>query len=415
MAGPLEGVRILDLTSNFMGPYASLLLADMGADVCKIESREGDTTRNIGPSRHPGMGPIFLHLNRNKRSLVLDLKHPDGIGALRHMVEQADVLLYSMRPHTMAKLGIAYEDVRRLNPRIIYCGAFGFGQNGPYAARPAYDDLIQAAVGMPVLQSRKSGPPDYVATAIADRVVGMATSNAVAMALYRREKSGVGQQVFVPMLETFAHFVLGDHLYGHTFVPPLGDWGYARMMNPDRRPYRTRDGYIGVNVYADHHWRRFFVLSGHAEMADDPRFSTIGARTEHIAYLYAFLAEVFEAKTTAEWVELLSEADIPVIEMNTPQTLLDDPHMKAVGFFAEQEHPSEGLIRTIGIPQQWSESTPAMRYPAPRLGEQTAQLLAEYGYGADEIDAMIRSGGAWTPSTQPVDSQGQSRENNHVA
>jgi crotonobetainyl-CoA:carnitine CoA-transferase CaiB-like acyl-CoA transferase len=397
MAGPLEGVRILDLTSNFMGPYASLLLADMGADVCKIESREGDTTRNIGPSRHPGMGPIFLHLNRNKRSVVLDLKHPDGIGALRRMAASADVLLYSMRPHTMAKLGIAYEDVQRLNPHIIYCGAFGFGQNGPYAARPAYDDLIQAAVGMPVLQSRKSGPPDYVATAIADRVVGMATSNAVAMALYRREKSGVGQQVFVPMLETFAHFVLGDHLYGHTFVPPLGDWGYARMMNPDRRPYRTRDGYIGVNVYADHHWRRFFVLSGHAEMADDPRFATIAGRTEHIAHLYAFLAQVFETKTTAEWVALLSEADIPVIEMNTPATLLDDPHMQAVGFFAEQEHPSEGTIRTLGIPQQWSESAPELRYPAPRLGEQTAQLLAEYGFGRDEIDAMIRSGGAWTP------------------
>ncbi|MFD1559505.1 CaiB/BaiF CoA transferase family protein [Paraburkholderia silviterrae] len=399
MAGPLEGVRILDLTSNFMGPYAALLLADMGADVCKIESREGDTTRNIGPSRHPGMGPIFLHLNRNKRSLVLDLKHPDGIGALRRMAASADVLLYSLRPHTMAKLGIAYEDVQRLNPRIIYCGAFGFGQNGPYASRPAYDDLIQAAVGMPVLQSRKSGPPDYVATAIADRVVGMATSNAVAMALYRREKSGVGQQVSVPMLETFAHFVLGDHLYGHTFVPPLGDWGYARMMNPDRRPYRTRDGYIGVNVYADHHWRRFFVLSGHPEMTDDPRFATIGARTEHIAYLYAFLVQVFETKTSAQWVALLSEADIPVIEMNTPETLLNDPHMKAVGFFAEQEHPSEGTIRTLGIPQQWSESAPELRYPAPRLGEQTAQLLAEYGFGRDEIDAMIDSGGAWTPGS----------------
>jgi crotonobetainyl-CoA:carnitine CoA-transferase CaiB-like acyl-CoA transferase len=410
MAGPLEGVRILDLTSNFMGPYASLLLADMGADVCKIESREGDTTRNIGPSRHPGMGPIFLHLNRNKRSIVLDLKHPEGIGALRQMVQQADVLLYSMRPHTMTKLGIAYEHVRELNPRIIYCGAFGFGQNGPYATRPAYDDLIQAAVGMPVLQSRKSGPPDYVATAVADRVVGMATSNAVAMALYRREKSGVGQQVFVPMLETFAHFVLGDHLYGHTFVPPIGDWGYARMMNPDRRPYRTLDGYIGVNVYADHHWKRFFVLSGHAEMADDPRFATIAGRTENIAYLYGFLAKVFETRTSAQWVELLGEADIPVIEMNTPETLIDDPHMKAVGFFGEEAHPSEGVIRTLGIAQQWSESAPELRYPAPRLGEQTAQLLAEYGYSSDQIASMLRSGGAWTP-----DFAVDSRENNHVA
>ncbi|AOR73250.1 acetyl-CoA acetyltransferase [Burkholderia stabilis] len=406
MAGPLDGVRILDLTSNFMGPYASLLLADMGADVCKIESRDGDTTRNIGPSRHPGMGPIFLHLNRNKRSIVLDLKHPDGIAALRRMAESADVLLYSMRPHTMAKLGIAYEDVRRLNPRIIYCGAFGFGQNGPYAARPAYDDLIQAAVGMPVLQSRKKGPPTYVATAVADRVVGMATSNAVAMALYRREKTGVGQQVFVPMLETFAHFVLGDHLYGHTFVPPLGDWGYARMMNPDRRPYRTLDGYIGVNVYADHHWHRFFVLSGHPEMAEDPRFNNIGGRTEHIAHLYAFLARVFETRTTAEWIQTLTEADIPVIEMHTPETLLDDPHMKAVDFFAEQDHPSEGRIRTLGVPQQWSESAPALRHPAPRLGEHSVALLAEYGFGPEEIDRMLRSGGVYAPD---ADSSHQSQ------
>ena len=225
----------------------------------------------------------------------------------------------------------------------------------------------------------------------------MATSNAVAMALYRREKTGVGQQVFVPMLETFAHFVLGDHLYGHTFVPPLGDWGYARMMNPDRRPYRTRDGYIGVNVYADHHWQRFFVLSGHPEMADDPRFNNIGGRTEHIAQLYAFLASVFETRTTAEWVNVLTEADIPVIEMNTPETLIDDPHMTAVGFFAEQDHPSEGRIRTLGIPQQWSESAPALRYPAPCLGEHSAALLAEYGFGPEEIDRMLRSGGAYAP------------------
>ena len=394
MTGPLEGVRILDMTSNFMGPYASLLLADMGAEVCKIESPEGDTTRKVGPSRTPGMGAIFLHLNRNKRSLVLDLKKPSGIDALRRMVRSADVLLYSLRPKTMAKLGLSYEDVRQLNPRIIYCGAFGFGQNGPYADRPAYDDLIQAAVGMPVLQSRKSGPPAYVATAIADRVVGMATSNAVAMALYRREKTGVGQSVEVPMFETFTHFVMGDHLYGHTFVPPIGDWGYARMMTPERRPYRTLDGYVGAQVYTDRHWQRFFAISGHAEMASDPRYADIHGRTRHIGELYAFLAQTFETKTTAEWVKLLGEADVPVIEMNTPEQLLEDPHMAAVGFFTEQEHPSEGRIRAIGIAQQWSESSPALRYPAPRLGEHSEQLLTEYGFTTEEVRAMLTSGGA---------------------
>jgi formyl-CoA transferase len=394
MPGPLAGVRVLDLTSNFMGPYASLLLADMGADVCKIEAPEGDTTRGIGPSRHKGMGPIFLHLNRNKRSMVLDLKHPEGVAALKRMLASADVLIYSLRPKTMAKLGLAYEDVRRLNPRAIYCGAFGFGQRGPYAGRPAYDDLIQAAVGMPVLQARKSGPPDYVATAIADRVVGMALSTAVSMALYHREKTGRGQAVQVPMFETFAHFVMGDHLYGHSFVPPLGDWGYARMMSAERRPYRTTDGYVGVQVYNDKHWRRFFEVTGHVEMASDPRYADIAGRTQNIAYLYEFLARTFETRTTAEWVELLTEADIPIIEMNTPETLLDDPHMRAVGFFQEQEHPSEGRIRSIGIAQDWSESAPELRYPAPRLGEHTAELLGEYGMTAQEVQAMLACGAA---------------------
>ncbi len=395
MSGPLSGVRILDLTSNFMGPYASLLLADMGADVCKIESRQGDTTRGVGPARNKGMSVIFLHLNRNKRSLVLDLKTPSGLAALKRMAAQADVLLHSLRPKSMQKLGLAYEEMREINPRIIYCGAFGFGQRGPYADRPAYDDLIQAGSGMAMVQARKSGPPAYVATAIADRVVGMALSNAVSMALYRREKTGRGQSVEVPMLETFSHLVMGDHLYGLTFEPPIGDWGYARMMNADRRPYRTQDGYIGVNVYTDTHWQRFFRLSGHPEMAEDARYADIYARTQHIAELYAFLAQVFETRPTAEWLALLEEADIPVIRMNTPETLLTDPHMQAVGFFGTEEHPSEGTIRTIGIPQDWSESKPELRLPAPRLGEHSAELLAEYGFSPDEVKTLLRDGGAY--------------------
>jgi formyl-CoA transferase len=403
MTGPLHGVRIVDLTSNFMGPYASLLLADMGADVCKVEAPEGDTTRGVGPCRHKGMSAIFLHLNRNKRGMVLDLKHPDGAAALRRMLASADVLLYSLRPKAMARLGLSYEDVREINPRIIYCGAFGFGQRGPYAERPAYDDLIQAAVGMPVLQSRKSGPPAYVATAIADRVVGMATSNAVAMALYRREKSGRGQSVSVPMFETFAHFVMGDHLYGHTFVPSIGDSGYARMMSPERRPYRTLDGHVGVQVYTDRHWQRFFRAIGRPELLSDPRYADIAGRTQNIGELYELLARTFETKTTAQWVELLSTADIPIIEMNTPETLLEDRHMKAIGFFEELDHPSEGRIRNLGIPQEWSESPPAQRCLAPRLGEHTVELLGEYGFSGEEVDAVLRSGGARALDTAPME------------
>lgn len=395
MNGPLTGLRILDLTTNFMGPYASLLLADMGADVCKIESPEGDTTRHVGPCRHKGMSAIFLHLNRNKRSVVLDLKTPEGLAAIKRMAAQADVLLYSLRPHTMAKLGLAYETLRAINPRLVYCGAFGFGQGGPYAARPAYDNLIQAAVGLPMTQARKTGgPPTYVGTAIVDRMVGMATSNAILGALYHRAQTGHGQSVSVPMFETFAHFVMGDHMYGHTFVPPMGDWGFERMVNPQRQPYRTADGHISVEVYTDRHWQRLFSAVGCAEMAQDPRYVNVHARAQHMGELYDFLNRTFETRPSAEWVDLLTQADIPAIQMHTPATLLDDTHMAAVGFFGEQEHPSEGRIRTIGIPQTWSESPAALRYPAPRLGENTVELLREYGLSQAEVDATVRAVGA---------------------
>lgn len=396
MTGPLAKLRILDLTSNFMGPYASLLLADMGADVCKIESPEGDTTRNVGPCRHPGMSAVFLHLNRNKRSIVLDLKHPSGLAALKRMLREADVLLFSLRPQAMARLGLSYEqEVREINPRVIYCGSFGFGQDGPYAARPAYDNLIQAAVGLPMTQARKTGgPPTYVGTAIVDRMVGMATSNAILGALYHRAQTGRGQSVQVPMFETFAHFSMGDHLYGHTFVPPIGDWGYERMTNPDRQPYRTADGYISVEVYTDRHWQRLFAAVGREDMAGDPRYADVHARARHIGELYDFLNALFITLPSDAWVKLLTEADIPAAAMHTPATLLEDEHMQAVNFFGVQEHPSEGTIRTIGIPQQWSDSPAQLRYPAPRLGENTLELLGEYGFSEQEARDVVEAGGA---------------------
>jgi formyl-CoA transferase len=391
MSGPLTGVRVIDMTMNVMGPYASQILGDMGADICKIEPPEGDTLRGIGPARHKGMGPYFLNLNRNKRSLVLDLKTPAARAALARMLRQADVLLYSFRPQAMQRLGVAYEDVAALNPGIVYCGAFGYGQTGPYAALPAYDDLIQAAIGLPVLQGR-DGAPSYVATAIADRVVGMMAASSVGFALYHRAGTGAGQSIEVPMFETMAEFVMGDHLYGATFEPPVTPPEYVRMR--ERRLYRTEDGFIGVLVYNDKHWRRFFALAGRPEMADDPRYASINRRTQHIAFLYDFLAETFAKGTTEEWLRRLGEADIPAMRLTAPGELMADPHMAAVGFFDTVDHPSEGRIRQMAIPQRWSGTQPRIRRHAPRLGEHTAELLGEYGFAAGEIERLLAEGAA---------------------
>jgi crotonobetainyl-CoA:carnitine CoA-transferase CaiB-like acyl-CoA transferase len=390
--GPLNGVRVVDMTMNVMGPYASQILGDMGADICKIEPPEGDALRGIGPARHKGMGPYFLHLNRNKRSLALDMKKPGAREVLLRLLRQADVLLYSFRPKAMERLGASYAEVSAVNPRIIYCGAFGFGQDGPYAERPAYDDLIQAAIGLPVLQARGVDEPTYVATAIADRAVGMAAAGAVGMALYFRERTGRGQAIEVPMFETMAQFVMGDHLYGLTFEPPLGPAGYVRMTDARRRPYRTKDGYIGVLVYNDKQWRRFFALAGRPDLADDPRFGSMGARTQNIGAVYELLTAAFATRTTAEWARLLNEADIPAAPLNTPEGLVEDAHMKAVDFFRLTDHPSEGTIRVMAIPQVWSESRPEIRRHAPRIGEHTAELLAEYGFKEGEIEDLIAAG-----------------------
>ena len=390
MSGPLTGIRVIDMTMNVMGPYASQILGDMGADICKIEPPEGDTLRGVGPARSKGMGPYFLHHNRNKRSLALDLKRPGADAVLRRLLAQADVLLYSFRPQAMARLGADHAAVAAINPRIIYCGAFGFGQRGPYADLPAYDDLIQAAVGLPALQASGGREPSYAATAIVDRCVGLMAASAVGMALYRRERTGRGQAIEVPMFESMTQFIMGDHLYGRTFEPPLGPAGYVRMTDPNRRPYRTADGYLGVLVYNDKHWQRFFTLVGRPDMAADPRYVTISGRTENIGFLYGFLAETFATRSTADWLAALKDADIPAMPMHTPDSLLEDAHMREIDFFRLMQHPSEGPIRVMDIPQTWSESQPEITRHAPRLGEHSAELLGEYGFTAGEIGHLMR-------------------------
>jgi crotonobetainyl-CoA:carnitine CoA-transferase CaiB-like acyl-CoA transferase len=393
MSGPLAGVRVLDLTSVILGPYATQILADFGADVIKVESHEGDIMRHAAPMRSKAMGHVFLNANRNKRSLVLDLKKPAGREALLALAQRADVLVYNIRPQAMARLKLSYEDVRAVNSRIIYAGAFGYSQCGPYAARAAYDDLIQGACGVPwLLLASGAESPRYVPATIGDRTVGLNLAVAVCAALYCRERTGKGQRVDVPMFESLLNLLMGDHLGGHTFEPPLGGPGYSRLLSKDRRPYATRDGYVCVLIYNDRQWKSFFDLIGKPGMLSELRFATPEARSRHVDEIYAFVAAEMEKRTTAEWLEALGRADIPVQRMNGLDDILADPHLAAIGYFAGVEHPSEGRLLAMRVPSEWSETPPGYRRHAPRLGEHSREVLREAGYTEAAIDALFAEG-----------------------
>jgi crotonobetainyl-CoA:carnitine CoA-transferase CaiB-like acyl-CoA transferase len=393
MSGPLAGIRILDLTTVVMGPFATQLLGDLGADITKVEPPEGDNTRHLAPMRHTGMGAMFMHMNRNKRSLVLDLKKAAGRDALMRLAANADVLVYNTRPQAMARLRLAYADVQAVNARIVYVGAFGFDQSGPYAARPAYDDLIQGAVGIPWLMMQSgSDSPRYVPATMCDRIVGQATANAVLAALFHRERTGVGQAVEVPMFETMAQFILGDHLAGRSFDPPLGEAGYARVLARFRTPYATLDGHICVLIYNDRQWQRFFAAIGRPELMADALFATHTGRARNIDEIYRFVADEMKRRTTAQWEALLAAADIPWAPMNSLDTLIDDPHLAHTKFFRREEHPSEGALKTMAVPTRFSASQPQPRRHAPRFGEHSAQILREAGYSDRDIERMAADG-----------------------
>ncbi len=395
MSGPLDGVRVLDLTTVVMGPYATQILADFGADVVKVEPPEGDIMRHAAPMRSPGMGHIFLNANRNKRSIVLDLKRSQAREACLALARRADVLVYNIRPQAMARLKLSYEEVRAANPRILYVGAFGYSQRGPYAPRAAYDDLIQGAAGLPwLLKESGAESPRYVPATMADRSVGLHIVNAVCAALYAREKTGRGQRVDVPMFESLLQTVLGEHLGGHTFEPQLGEPGYARMLSRERRPYETKDGHVCVLVYNDKQWRAFFALIGRPELLSDPRFATQEARSRDYESAYALVAAEMKQRTTAEWLAILEQADIPVQRMNSLADIVADPHLAAIGYFRCVEHPSEGRIRSMAVPSEWSGTSPEYRRHAPRLGEHTREVLAEAGYAEGQIEQLIASGAA---------------------
>lgn len=392
--GPLSGVRVIDITTIFMGPSATQLLGDLGADVVKVESPDGDVIRSIGPQGQRKMGPLFLAMNRNKRSIALDLKHPDGRAALLDLVRGADVLTYNVRPQAMARLGLDYDTLAPTNPRLVYAGMFGFSQRGRYAASAAFDDLIQAACALPQAMALSSGDiPRYLPITIADRSVGLYAFGVIAAALYGRERSGRGQRVDIPMFETMVPQVLGDHLYGQTFVPAQGDFGYPRLLSPQRRPYATRDGHVCCLIYTDVQWRAFLHAIGQGDLfATDPRFADIRARTQHIDALYAMVSDEIGRRTTAELQALLAETDIPVFPMHTFDSLLADAHLDDIGFFSTQQHPEVGTIRQMAVPSEWSGTPPGEARPAPRLGQHSREVLQEIGYDDARIAALLASG-----------------------
>jgi crotonobetainyl-CoA:carnitine CoA-transferase CaiB-like acyl-CoA transferase len=391
--GPLEGVRILDLTSVVVGPLCTQILADHGADVIKVESKAGDLVRVLnGKSVTPGMGAKFLHLNRNKRSIVLDLKDAKGHAALTRLIERADVMIWNNRPQAMARLKLSYEDVRRINPKIIYCGMYGFGQGGRYRDKPAYDTIIQGAGGMAALNHRASGEPRFVPMVVADKVVGMIATQMIAMALYGRTRTGEGCAIGIPMFENLVKFVMEEHLYLKTFLPSLGSTGDPRLLDPLGKPIPTKDGWICISANTNDQAFAFFDAIGRPELKTDPRFSTIPARFANVNEYFQLRMDVLKAKTTAEWLEIFDRCDVPAMPYHTLDSVIDDPHLADVGFFEEKDHPTEGRTRVMRSPNQWSTEVRREWNPAPKLGQQSVEILREIGYGDAEIDAMIAGG-----------------------
>lgn len=366
MAGPLQGIRIVDLTTVIAGPYATQTLGDMGADVLKIEPPGGDIMRAPGPARSPGMGAAFLNCNRNKHSITLDLKAADDRARLLELIAGADVFVHNMRMEAARRIGLDPETLLASSPRLIYCAIVGFGQDGPYRDRPAYDDVIQAASGWASLAQRAGDEPRYAPTIVADKTTALFMVGAINAALYHRCVSGLGQAIEVPMFEAMVSFLAVEHLAGLSFEPPLGASGYPRVLSQHRRPYPTADGYVAVMPYTAAHWRAFFRSAGRQDWADDPALSSDARRAAKIDELYERLAGSLLCHSTEEWLALLQPLDVPCSAVNTFEDLLDDPHLRATGFFETLEHPSEGRLVGCRPPVRFSRTPCAVSKPAPR-------------------------------------------------
>ncbi|MGE5502600.1 MAG: CaiB/BaiF CoA transferase family protein, partial [Ignavibacteriales bacterium] len=377
MSGPLAGVRVLDLSSVVVGPVCTGVLAEHGAEVIKLESPpEGDLLRRLGgKGRTPRMSGKFLNFNRGKRSLCLDLKHPRGAAVLRRLAGTVDVFVTNVRPEAQRRLGVDAETLAAAAPRLIHCSIAGFGTKGPYAGRPAYDTVIQGVSGVAACFEASTGAPRYVPMLIADHTVGLIAAQLIGFALYRREKTGRGEAIEVPMFENMAAYVLMEHLGAMSFRPAIGPFGDHRVLSPEARPLPTADGYNCLSANTDAQAHAFFDAIGRPELKTDPRFATVPARTANTKEYFALRAEALKGRTTAEWLEIFDRLDVPAMPYNTVESLLSDPHLRAVGMIREEEHPTEGLTWAIGAPNRLSGGEAPPGRPAPRLGADGATVL----------------------------------------
>lgn len=393
--GPLAGVRVIDLTTVVVGPICTRTLGDQGADVVKVEAPDGDILRVLAAgSRSPEMSGKFINFNRNKRSVVLDIKQPAGLAALRRLIGGSDVFVSNVRPAALARAGLDHASLAPANPRLVHCSIVAFGAGGRYANRPAYDPVIQSLSGVAGTFERATGTPRFVPMVLTDHITGLVAAQAIGFALYRRERTGVGEAIEVPMFETMAGFVATEHLGAATFDPPEGPVGDDRLLSPDYRPLPTRDGFITVHPNTNTQAFAFFAAIGRAELAADPRFDTPLARTRNAADYFAVRVAALAERDTAEWLEVFAAADVPAARYNRIEDLLDDPHLLDVGFWRAEDHPTEGRLRRTMATTRFGGGMREEGQPAPRLGQHTRAVLAEAGLAAAEIDAMLATGAA---------------------
>ena len=400
MASPLEGVRVVEMTSVVLGPYACQMLGDLGAEVIKIEPPGGDTNRKLGPHRnHDDMCSMYLGCNRNKRSVALNLKSARGKQAALDIMKDADVVVHNFRPQAMERLGLDYPAIKAVNPEVVYCATYGYSKLGPYGDKGALDDSIQAASGAAALAEKVLGEPRYMPTVIADKTTAMFVVQSVLAALFHRERSGEGQEIEVPMYESMVSFVMTEHLWGQSFEPPIGQAGYVRLMAEHRKPYKCRDGkYLAVLPYWDNHWRTFSQLTGHPELAEDARFIDMATRLKNINESYRVTGEIIAERDRDEWLALLGDTNVPMMVVNSLDDLVDDTHLVATGFWREMDHPTEGRLRLSKPPMNFSRTPASIRRHAPRLGENTEEVLREAGLDQDTINSMLADGEAVLPA-----------------